>query len=256
MRGGRVMATAVAMLVTPGGTAALPAMRTNSGAAGSSSPPTGSLYAGPSPRPGPSILYAKPSIAPELTNTGIWHAPPILVSGSTAYRGGEFLYQDLIYDDSGARQARDPADPRTSGNLFSKPNGTYTYPTGPGYDNNAADLVEFRVKPTHQATAFRVTLNTLQKPLLTAFSIAIGGQSGHSYPFPYGANVSAPASLFLTVHAGKLGCSPHKHCVGAHRTRNVLVGTLTDAKTGKQVRGPSPEVRVDLVRNQITVLVP
>ena len=198
-----------------------------------------SLYSGPGPRPGPAILYARPHVAPELTNTGIWHAPPILVSGSTAYRDGEFLYQDWVYDDSGARQASDPGDPRASGDLFSKPDGTYTYPTGPGYADNAADLVEFRVKPTARATAFRVTLNTLQNPRLIAFSIAIGGHSGRTFSFPYGANVVAPASLFLTVHpAGRR-----------------LVGTLVHAANGRPVSGPAPSVHVDRRRHQITLLV-
>jgi hypothetical protein len=198
-----------------------------------------SLYHGAGPRPGPSILYAPPVVAPELTNTGIWHAPPILVSGASAYRKGEFLYQDWIYDDYGAHDTADPNDPRSSGNLFSRPNGTYTYPTGPGYDFNAADLVEFRVKPTGRATAFRITLNTLQNPLLIAFSIAIGGRPGHPVPFPYGANVKAPASLFLTVHpSGK-----------------KLVAALTGA-TGQAVKGPAPKVRIDRRRHQITISVP
>ena len=46
-----------------------------------------------------------------------WEARPILVSGTTAYRKGEFLYQDFLYDDTGARLAFDPNDPRTAGNL-------------------------------------------------------------------------------------------------------------------------------------------
>jgi hypothetical protein len=151
-----------------------------------------SLYSGPGPRPGPDILYEPTAVAPELTNAGTWQAPPILVSGTTAYRDGEFLYQDYLYDDPGARELPDPVDPRASGDTFSKPNGTYTYPTGPGYANNAADLVEFRVKPTAQATAFRVTLNTLENPSLIAFSIALGGRPGQTFPFPDGANVAAP----------------------------------------------------------------
>jgi hypothetical protein len=60
--------------------------------------------------------------------------------------------------------------------------------------------VEFRVKPLTGATAFRVTLNTLQNPSLVAFSIAIGGTPAKVHPFPDGANVTAPAELFLTVH--------------------------------------------------------
>jgi hypothetical protein len=160
-----------------------------------------SLYSGPPPRPGPDLLYAKrPPLAPQLTNRKPWRAKPILVSGSTAYRKGEFLYQDFLYDDSGARLTTDPEDERTSGNLFSKHNGTYTYPRADDYANNAADFVELRVKRLRRKTAFRVTLNTLKDPSLVAFSIAIGGEDGALAEFPFGANVQAPAELFLTVH--------------------------------------------------------
>ncbi len=63
------------------------------------------------------------------------------------------------------------------------PDGTYTYPTGPGYDENAADLLELRVKPLAQATAFRITLNTLENPDLIATSIAIGGSPAKATRF-------------------------------------------------------------------------
>ena len=46
-----------------------------------------------------------------LQNAGPWQAEPILVSGATAYRDGEFLYQDFLYDDHGAVGAQDPSDP-------------------------------------------------------------------------------------------------------------------------------------------------
>src|SRR5213593_2928786 len=82
-------------------------------------------------RPGPDILYASAPSAPQLENAGVWSAAPILVSGASAYRGGEFLYQDFLYDDHGAAEQADPADPRSSGNTFSRPDGTYTYPTDP-----------------------------------------------------------------------------------------------------------------------------
>ncbi|TML82766.1 MAG: hypothetical protein E6G07_02565 [Actinobacteria bacterium] len=125
----------------------------------------GSLYSGPGPRPGPAILYAKPATAPQLENSSAWRAPPILISGASAYRRGEFLYQDYLFDDHGANGGqRDQNDPRSSGDTFAAPNGTYTYPTNPVYANNAADLVELRVKPLQDATAFRVTLNTMKDP--------------------------------------------------------------------------------------------
>jgi hypothetical protein len=99
-----------------------------------------SLYAGPGPRPGPALLYQRPAVAPQLTNRTPFRAQPILVSGAIAYRRGEFLYQDFVYDDHGARLAPDPTDPRAGGNLFSKPNGTYTYPADRRYAGDAATL--------------------------------------------------------------------------------------------------------------------
>src|SRR5689334_19356649 len=76
-----------------------------------------SLYTGRLPRPGPDVLYAPPTAAPQLENTGIWQAPPILISGATAYRNGEFLYQDWLYDDHGSGDGGVyPSDPRYANN--------------------------------------------------------------------------------------------------------------------------------------------
>jgi pimeloyl-ACP methyl ester carboxylesterase len=193
-----------------------------------------SLYEGPGPRPGPDILYEPPATAPQLTNAGIWRAPPILVSGTSAYRDGEFLYQDFLYDDHGANGGvRDPADPRTSDDTFSAPNGTYTYPEDPAYAHNAADLVELRVRPLADATAFRVTLNSLTDPELVAFTIALG-DSPEPLPLPHGANASAPAELFLTVHG--------------------TTAELANAAGGEAIAAPA--VSVDRERRQIEVRVP
>jgi hypothetical protein len=207
---------------------------------------SGSLPApeGTAPRPGPAVLYEQPAGAPQLENEpgSVWHAPSILVSGASAYRHGEFVYQGYPYDDHGAKLLTDPTNPMISpggnssgGDTFSEPDGTYTYPTGPGYDENAANLIELRAKPLSGATAFRITLNTLENPDLVATAIAIGGTAGQTHPFPFGANVSAPAQYFLTIHGS--------------------TAVLTDAVTGAVVPGPAPTVSVDLARRQITVLV-
>ena len=123
-----------------------------------------SLYQGPAPRPGPDILYEPLADAPQLQNTGNWNASPILVSGSTAYRGGEFLYQDWLYDDSGALGNPATNDPRFQAATASRARQgpTSTRPTPPSYGNNAADLVELRVEPLATSTAFRLTLNTIK----------------------------------------------------------------------------------------------
>jgi len=202
---------------------------TNSGAAPSLPTPTSGH------RPGPDILYAKPPRAPQLENTGPWHAQPILVSGTQAYRGGEWLYQDYLYDDHGATGVKDPNDPYSlSAHLFSPPAGTFTYPTSSVYANNAADLVELRVKPLATATAFRVTLNTLKDATRSAFTIALGDSSS-SIAWPYGAGVSSPAQLFLTWH-------------GNH-------ADLRNAATGATLT-PPPTASVDMLRRQIQVIVP
>jgi hypothetical protein len=77
---------------------------------------------GGTPRPGPDILYSPLAHAPQLENSGPWRARPILISGASAYRDGEFLYQDFIYDDLGA-----------AGKSTAPATGTYTYPTDPAY---------------------------------------------------------------------------------------------------------------------------
>ena len=202
-----------------------------------SSATAASLYTGPAPRPGPDLLYAKAPKSPQLTNRKPWKAKPILISGTTAYRKGEFIYQDFLYDDNGAQEVKDPEDPRTGGNLFSMQNGTYTYPTAEAYHDNAADLLEFRVKPVKLATLFRVSLNTLKDPKLIAFTIAIGGTEGEPKPFPFGANVQAPAEFFLTVHPEGKG----------------LVAKFAPA--GEENGHPLP-AKVDKKRRQIEVGVP
>ena len=186
------------------------------------------------PRPGPAQLYAAPPVAPQLENTGIWQAPPILISGASAYRCGEFLYQDWLYDDRGAAGLPDPNDPHdATAYLFSPKAGTLTYPSDPAYANNAADLVELRVRPLADATAFRVTLNTLIDPALVAFTIALG-DSPSPVDWPYAAGVSSPAALFLSVTGGSV--------------------ELLDAASGAVIEGPS--LQIDQERRQFEILVP
>src|SRR3954449_6309753 len=62
-------------------------------------------------RPGPDSLYTPPADAPQLQNAEPWRASPILVSGASAYRAGEFLYQDFLYDDHGAAGIPDSSNP-------------------------------------------------------------------------------------------------------------------------------------------------
>jgi len=198
-------------------------------------PANPSLYSGPLPRPGPDILYAAPARAAQLTNTGIWSAPPILVSGASAYRAGEYLYQDFLYDDHGANGgARDPNDKRLNGDAFSEPNGTYTYPSDPRYAGNAADLVELRLRPLANETAFRVTFNTMVDSTLAAATIALGSPGSPITAFPHGANARAQADAFVTLHGASA------------EFLSALSGAVPVPLTS----------RLDVGRRQITVYVP
>ena len=147
-----------------------------------------SLPSGAPTRPGPDVLYWAPASAPQLDNTGPWFATRFPISGAAAYRQGEYLYQDFIYDDSGAK-----------GTTGAGP-GTYTYPTDTAtYAGNAADLVEFRMKPLADGIAFRLTYNTMLNPNVVAATIALG-DSGIARSVPHGANAIAPAQVFVTIH--------------------------------------------------------
>jgi hypothetical protein len=129
---------------------------------------------------------------------------------------------------------RDPEDPRFGDDSFSAPYGTYTYPTDPRFAGNAADLVELRIRPLEDATAFRLTYNTLVDPEVTATTIALG-DSPVALPLPHGANATAPAELFLTVHGS---------------TADLRAAGTDTALT------PAPTVSVSVERQQIEVTVP
>lgn len=174
---------------------------------------------------GPDLLRAKAVDAPQLQNTGIWHAKPIGICMTSAYRKGEYVHQGCVYDDNGG------------GPQWRWPNDTmmrnYTYPDDPAYRRNAADIVEVRVKPLPDTTAFRVTMNTMVDPELLGLTLALGG-STTPYQAPHGANTKLPADRFVTVHGGH--------------------GDITDAAGGKTLGNPA--VTVDVPRRQVEIRVP
>jgi hypothetical protein len=174
---------------------------------------------------GPSILNAAPPKAPQLENTGVWHAAPTQDCMTSAYRDGEFLYQGCPWDDEGA------------GINYTWPTNTllrnYTYPTDPAYRDNAANLIELRTRPLPDATAFRITYNTMTDPNLVATTIAIGN-SAKPLPAPHGANTVLPARVFVTVHGSS--------------------ADVVDAASGAKLA--DAPVTVDLTRRQVQVLVP
>jgi hypothetical protein len=177
--------------------------------------------------PGPDILHRAPAPAPQLENTGAWKADPTLVCMTSAYRSGEFLYQDCLWDDTGGGPAYRW--------WFYTALKTYRYPTDPAYRNNAADIVEVRLKPLDDATAVRITYNTMTDPNLVAATIALGGDPAKPVEVPHGANTKMPAQVFVTAHGRS--------------------GDIVDGATG-QARPERPVVTTDLGRRQVEVRVP
>jgi poly(3-hydroxybutyrate) depolymerase len=130
---------------------------------------------------GPDILHGAPATSPQLENTRRWTAPPILISGATAYRDGEFLYQDFLYDD---RALAYPDEPQRLA-------------------RNAADLVEVRLEPLKSATAVRITLNSMLDPEAAAVTIGLGGTDAAPRDMPHDAGAKMAADVFVTAH----GCA-------------------------------------------------
>jgi hypothetical protein len=135
------------------------------------------------PRPGPPILYAPPAESPLLENEKRWDADPIMVSGAAAYREGEFVYQDYLYDGFGADTTDEPmASPETAPPtpIFGGMTGDVVYPTDEArYGYNAADLVELRIDDDDRSIAYRFTLNTLLVPDSTAVAVGIDTDGGN-----------------------------------------------------------------------------
>ena len=119
------------------------------------------------------------------------------------------------------RRAPDPADPRTRGDTFSKPNGTYTLPDRPAPTrSNAADLVELRVQAARRRDGVPRHAQHAEGPVAGRLHDRDRRLARRAAAVPAGANVSAPADLFLTVHgttrrprrrgrpAGRVGPAP------------------------------------------------
>jgi hypothetical protein len=187
-------------------------------------------------RPGPSVLYAPPPAAPQLENrSDRFQAAPLLVSGTEAYDGGEYLYQDHLYDDHGSDTGGAAGNQQGSA-------GDVVYPTDRArYGDNAADLVEFRVSPGADAVAYRITLNTL----LAADSTIV-------------------AMAFDTDRRADTGAERLPRDPGAPfpGTDEVVTTWGTGAEhsrftpgTGAAVTTPV-QVNTDLEANQLTVVVP
>ncbi|MDX6665206.1 MAG: hypothetical protein QOG68_1412, partial [Solirubrobacteraceae bacterium] len=192
-------------------------------------------------RPGPPLLYAKVHLSALVAPTHAFPAAPLLVSGTDGYRRGEYLYQDYLYDDHGADTT--PGLGASAGwasqPLFAPAAGDAAYPAGDRYRDNAADLVELRIRPQRHAIAYRATLNTAIAADAAVIGIGIDTDrsGGPAVAWPLGAGVSSPGlDAFITAWG--------------------TGGSITRFATGTTTPLPAGAVRMDLVTNQMTIRVP
>ena len=158
-----------------------------------------SLYGGPGPASGTgAALREAGAPAPQLETQGPGAPRPILISGASAYRTASSSTRTTSTTIHGAATRAIRARPQPGDDAFSRANGTYTYPSDPAYAQNAADLVELRVKPLAARRRSGLTLNTAQGRRRGRATIAIG--DGRAADWPHGANVPPRPSWFLTVH--------------------------------------------------------
>lgn len=212
--------------------------------------PTCGSASNASPRPGPSVLYDSPAVAPQFENGPGWSADPLLVSGATGYDGGEFRYQDWIYDDHGADTSptRTPPTAQPSNTVYGGATGDYVYPTDDRYRHNAADLLEVRCRVVDapadsdrdEEVAYRVTLNTMVEP--DAAIVALGIDTGADNATISG---NSEAVEDWGYGLGDLG-APVEHRVVTWGTGAELDGEALD----------DDRVSVDTDRNQLEVRVP
>ena len=144
---------------------------------------------------GPDILHDDPATPPQFQSSGKFRADPLLVSGEDAYVGGEYLYQDYVYDDKGAATG-DVAFPPPDGPIQPVPNpsigshstGRFVYPEDDEkYGYNAADLLEFRATLDAGELSYRITLQTMKRPEVAAVAIGIDtGSDGGTDDWGYG----------------------------------------------------------------------
>jgi len=158
-----------------------------------------------------------------------WIGESTMLGGTHRYDQGEWIYQDFVYDDYGADTA-----PVNQGVVALAPTtGDFRYPDDPDYGNNAADILEVRVRQVGSDLEVRVTLNTLLAADSTVIGVAMSRGAGSEGAWPFGAGVRSVWEEFVTI---------------AGRAMWRSVGNADPASIG--------EADVDLAANTVTFSVP
>ena len=194
-------------------------------------------------RPGPAVLYEPLAQPPELSLRPPFRVEPLMVSGTDAYCDGEYLYQDYLFDDHGANTHGSYPQGDEWG-IF-PPAGDVRYPANDArYARNAADIVEFRMVPTKDATVFRITFNTVVSLDAPVVGIGIDTDRGAAVPvaWPNGAGLTSPGIDTFVTAWGRGG--------------EITTRPATAATFGAGTLLPAGAVALDATANQLTISVP
>jgi hypothetical protein len=190
-------------------------------------------------RPGPPRLYAPAPKLPQLANRAPFRAKPILVSGTDSLRDGEYVYQDYLFDDRGADTVPGSGNRNPGSDLASPTAGDAFYPTAERFAGNAADLVEFRVRPERDALVYRITLNTVKDDDASVVAIGVDTDRGGSasVAWPRGAGLRTPGV---------------DHFITAWGTGGEVTDYNADGASTRTTALPAGAVSIDRRSNQLT----
>ena len=100
-----------------------------------------------------------------------WSGRPTLISGTSRLDHGEWIYTDFVYDDYGADTG--PASGQPNVVSLAPTAGDARYPDGKAYADNAADIVEVRVRAVGKDLQTRVLLQTITQARTPAIWVRV-----------------------------------------------------------------------------------
>lgn len=168
-----------------------------------------------------------------------WTAEPAWISNVGVYRGGEYVYQDYLYDDHGPNtdglDRRDqafgaspnpsqPTDARyspTGGSI--RHVGDFMYPAQDNHMINAADLVEWRVTADRSAVHYLARLGALTEADQAVLAVCVDTDRSLStgqHTAPFGSNITT----------ARLGCEQVYTVTGTQAFVTDAAGETTPLK--------------------------
>lgn len=125
---------------------------------------------------GAGLLIVGPTVhAGPGAPVGTWSGEPTGIAGTGRYDGGEWVYTDYVFDDYGADTT--PAQIQPQVVSLAATAGDFRYPDGDRYLDNAADIVEVRVRAVRgDDLQVRVRLSTLVDPEVPALWVSVDGE--------------------------------------------------------------------------------